>query len=354
MDRRRRAAAEPALRAAVVLYEETRPADEPSRRDLAQQSARCRLRLGALLADLGRLAEAEEAYRGSLLDYEAAAGSGPERTAVGRERGLAEQRLGALLEASGRGGEAESLYRAARDRLGRLAEEAPGDAILRREWAESTGRLVELLARSGRHDEAEATARAGVETLRRAAADFPDRPEVRTDLAAGLARRAVVRLRREGPADQAAAEEARALVAEAIRVCPDEAEALNHVGWALARDPAPGACIAQAAVELGQRAVARNEGGGYIWNTLGIAHYRAGDAAAAVEALGRAVALMGDESLAHNALFLAQAHARLGQSDEARRWYDRAASWMEANPAFDAELLRFRAEAEATLRGDPW
>ena len=46
---------------------------------------------------------------------------------------------------------------------------------------------------------------------------------------------------------------------------------------------------------------------------------------------------------------LALAHARLGDAPLARENYDRAVQWMEKHKPQDAELRRFRAEAEAVL-----
>jgi Flp pilus assembly protein TadD len=55
-------------------------------------------------------------------------------------------------------------------------------------------------------------------------------------------------------------------------------------------------------------------------------------------------------------LFLAMAHEKLGNRDEARKRYDQAVEWLEKNgpilaknPQWADELRRFRAEAEETL-----
>ena len=53
------------------------------------------------------------------------------------------------------------------------------------------------------------------------------------------------------------------------------------------------------------------------WNTLGVAYYRAGDYASAAAALNRATAIGG--GTAFDDVFLAMAHARLGDLEEARR-----------------------------------
>jgi tetratricopeptide (TPR) repeat protein len=95
---------------------------------------------------------------------------------------------------------------------------------------------------------------------------------------------------------------------------------------------------------------------GTYWNTLGVAHYRAGDWKAAIAALDKSRDLKkgGD---ADTWLFLAMAQRKLGNHDEARKWYDRAVGWLEKNKAALAkdkaqaeQLRRFHREAEEVLQ----
>jgi tetratricopeptide (TPR) repeat protein len=150
-------------------------------------------------------------------------------------------------------------------------------------------------------------------------------------------------LQAKGDLDGALAEYRRA-----IALNPKYALAHNNLAWALAtwpdsrrRDPAQAVAAAKRAVELAPK-------NGGIWNTLGVAHYRNGDAKAAVEALERSMALSrgGD---AADWFFLAMARWQLGQKDQARKWYQQAAAWTQKNQPNNAELRRFRAEAAALL-----
>jgi tetratricopeptide (TPR) repeat protein len=85
-----------------------------------------------------------------------------------------------------------------------------------------------------------------------------------------------------------------------------------------------------------------------VWNTLGVAHYRTGDWQAAIAALDKSMALgRGGDSI--DWFFLAMAHWRLGNKDEARQRYVRAVQWMEKNAPGNEELIRFRAEAAELL-----
>lgn len=124
--------------------------------------------------------------------------------------------------------------------------------------------------------------------------------------------------------------------------------ATNQIAWFLAttpflplRDPARAVELAGKAVEKAPRAER--------WNTLGVAYYRAGNWKAAIEALEMAETLASDQHLAFDGFFLAMGFWRTDRQGEARRWYDQSVQWMEKNRPGNAELIRFRAEAEEVL-----
>jgi tetratricopeptide (TPR) repeat protein len=124
----------------------------------------------------------------------------------------------------------------------------------------------------------------------------------------------------------------------------------NNLAWLLATCPAPDCRNPAEAVALARRTVERVQHGGDYWNTLGVALYRTGDAAGAVRALVKSHELFGERELAFNGYFLALAHARLGNREEARRWYERSVRWQEEHRPADEELCRFRAEAAAQVQ----
>jgi tetratricopeptide (TPR) repeat protein len=153
-------------------------------------------------------------------------------------------------------------------------------------------------------------------------------------------------LRFQGKRDEAVAE-----IRAAVAAKPNNAALHNNFAWILAtcadarfRDP-------RLAVELGRRAIALAPYGGDYWKTLGAAQYRAGNWDGAIAALEKSMTLrQGGDS--HDWFFRAMACWQLGRRDEARRWYDRAVSWMEKHASDHHELRRFRAEA-ASLLGLP-
>ncbi len=155
-------------------------------------------------------------------------------------------------------------------------------------------------------------------------------------------------------------EEAMAHFRRAVDLLPTDPFPLNGLAWELAtcaesrlRDPALAVALGKKVVELSIRQgddrdkPGRDRLGNY-WNTLGVAHYRAGDWRAAVAALEQSMDFRtgGDGC---DWFFLAMANRKLGRKDEARKWYDRAAAWAEKNDPKNEELICFRAEAAALL-----
>jgi tetratricopeptide (TPR) repeat protein len=129
---------------------------------------------------------------------------------------------------------------------------------------------------------------------------------------------------------------------------PGSPSALNQLAWLLATCPEVTLRSPTRAIELAEKAVELAPEQGMYWNTLGAAHYRAGDWKVALSALEHSMKLRrgGDAS---DWFFLAMAHWRLGQKEEARPWYDKAVQWMEKNAAKNVELRRLRDEAEELM-----
>jgi serine/threonine protein kinase/Tfp pilus assembly protein PilF len=146
--------------------------------------------------------------------------------------------------------------------------------------------------------------------------------------------------------------EANEVCARALNYMTDEhAFTLNDIAWELATLPNSPGRSAQMAVEVARRAVAGEPSVGDIWNTLGVAHYQAGNWKEAVAALERSMALR----QAGNSLdwfFLGMAHWHLGDKARAGKWYTAALLWMQKHNPTDGDLVRLRSEAAALL-GQP-
>jgi serine/threonine-protein kinase len=133
----------------------------------------------------------------------------------------------------------------------------------------------------------------------------------------------------------------------ALAVRSGSAAVKNDLAWALATCPDPKLRDPRQAVELALEAV-RSTANGTYYNTLGAALYAAGHWREAIAALQKSMQLRqgGD---GYDWFFLSMAHARLGDKEKARSWYDRAVAWMDKHAPHNDELCRFRADAAKLL-----
>jgi tetratricopeptide (TPR) repeat protein len=151
------------------------------------------------------------------------------------------------------------------------------------------------------------------------------------------------------------------LLEEALKVVPKEASLNNAAAWFLAtcpavklRDPARAVSLAEKALAVDRKEPHQVLKTGDIWNTLGVARYRAGHWQAAVEALEQSRKLRegGD---AVDWLFLAMAHQKLGHAEQAGKCYAQAVQWLKNNPQAltdpgqAEQFARFRKEGEEVL-----
>ena len=139
-------------------------------------------------------------------------------------------------------------------------------------------------------------------------------------------------------------------------VAQKQAVAYNEEAWTLVVKTDCSPVEALRAADLAQRAVQLSPRIGTYWNTLGVAHFRAGHWKNALAALNKSMGLLNGEWESFNTFFLAMAHWQLGESDKARQRYEQAVRWMEENkPKLEKyktqqrELSRLRSEAAALL-----
>jgi tetratricopeptide (TPR) repeat protein len=136
---------------------------------------------------------------------------------------------------------------------------------------------------------------------------------------------------------------------QSLEYKPDDHRIRNNLAWLLASRAEVSALDATKAVKLAKEATALAPKTGTYWNTLGVAHYHAGDWKAAAAAIEQSMQLRSGGD-AYDWLFLAMARWRLGDPVEARQWYDRSVKWIEANEPRNQELLGFQAEATRLIK----
>ncbi|MFO0907559.1 MAG: protein kinase [Isosphaeraceae bacterium] len=154
----------------------------------------------------------------------------------------------------------------------------------------------------------------------------------------------------KGMVDSDQRREAEIVFRVALELSPDHDVALNNLAWVLSTRPGAAPFDPVQAVALAERAVDSAPKAGMLWNTLGVAHFRAGNRAKAEHAFRRSMELRngGDPN---DWLFLAMCRWEAGDRPEARELFDKSQGWMARNPtdARDPDLQSFLREAASRL-----
>ncbi len=292
--------------------------------------------VAVLLATNGRRHEAEHLMRQLLRPFEGQPTQSRWPQATTEIVACFSNQLGGVLIDMGRFAEAEELIGRSRRLRDNKYLEFPDEIISKTGSARTYNNWGRLLARTGRSSEAKPAFERALVLQKGALAETPDHPSIRYDwavmhnnLACLLATSPDLQVR-----DPAAALR---LAEQAVRLIPQQGEPWNSVYTAV--------------YTLYYRARDQQARVAALWNTLGIAQYRAGQWQAAIDSLNRSMQLYaGGDSF--DWFFLAMAHWELGHKGEARSWYREAVQWMDKNKPDDDELTRFRTEA-AELLGIP-
>jgi tetratricopeptide (TPR) repeat protein len=146
----------------------------------------------------------------------------------------------------------------------------------------------------------------------------------------------------------------RAIVLELVEAHKENPEQLNNAAWGVVEAPGKGREAYALALRQAQAAVQNAPGDGHILNTLGVAYYRVGDYAKALEALRQAEKLNTTKEGPSPAdlAFLAMAQHRLGQKEQATATLRRLREVMkQPRWATNAESQGVLREAEGLLQG---
>jgi serine/threonine protein kinase/Tfp pilus assembly protein PilF len=301
-----------------------------------------RIALGLGLADAGRLAEAEEALRDGIAVEEVLAGRFPRVPEYRDWTARTGTRLAALLRKTHRPAEADEAEQRAVARFEELAAEFPELPQYRQDLTTLFDDRGSALHAESRHREAERAYRVAIAHADRLAADFPSSGEYGQQRAVCRCHLATVlaALGRPGEAEE--------VLVVALHQCPDLADAHNGLAWLLATCPDPTHRDPDRALDAACKAVALAPRSADCWNTLGVALFRTGDWRGARGALETGVRLR-LKADARDGFFLAMVCWRLGERDEATRWYEYASHRQEASRPGAEEVSGFWAEAADLL-----
>jgi tetratricopeptide (TPR) repeat protein len=313
--------------------------------------------------------EAEQAYRKALRLYQELVAAYPSVADHRHHLAATYGNLGLVLMGLGEVQAAEDHLREQLSLFAGLADDYPTDPTYAHGLMHSrrileavrTGRFVrefqeaDRLKKAGQSAEAEKAFRKLVDRCEKALAQAPASPESRRQVIWSVGSLADLLSDRDRSAEAAQFfRRALEVQGEVVRQTPNQANQRqmaafhNGLAWVLAtspdlpvRDPAAAIAEARKALELAPQQ-------GSVWNTLGVAQYRAGDWKAAIASLEKSMELRsGGDSF--DWFFLAMAHAQCGERERARAFFDRAGKGMERMKPQAEELRRLRAEAAGLL-----
>ena len=342
--RRSKEAAEMGRKALVILEPLTHKwPGQPKVRDVLGEHLSI---LGILFLEAYHFEEAEKLYRRSLALRTDLVREYPHIPEYRRRLACVHHNLGLLLRSS-RMDEAEKEHRKAVDVLTALVEEVPGTAY-RYRLAMVYGDLGSLLLKKRKFADAETSLEAARQLLDKELAKNPHmlsfrktQSQVLRDLGVLLAT-----TNRHALADKS--------YRQSLALSANDPVTLNNLAWLLVTCPDTKLRNPREALELVTKAlcIAPNASCGwnprYWWNTLGVAHYRAGNWQLAKGALITSTKLNSGGS-ASDWYFLAMTCRQLGEEKEASMWFKRAEDWMQSHHLHDEELKRFQKEAAKVL-----
>jgi tetratricopeptide (TPR) repeat protein len=167
----------------ALAFQRQLAADFPSRPEFRQALARIHHNLGLVFRKTGRLQEAELAYTDSLNIKKQMAVDFPNRPEFREDLAMSYNNLGVLRINIGRLKAAESDFVEALAIRKSLAAEFPNQPAFRQELGRSQNNLGSLLFMTGQMQAAEMAHNESLATKKQLATDFPKQPEFRQDLA---------------------------------------------------------------------------------------------------------------------------------------------------------------------------
>ncbi len=337
-----------ALKQAEGLYRETLQAAEAIHRANPaiepQRLPRNMRDLAFCLKRQGDSKEADDLERQALAMLEKLVVDQPNIPNARVELGYALSDSAVHLATLGKNAEAETAHRRAADVFARLAAEFPTSRFYQRQQFAFGRRLASFLRNVGQHRKAEESYRQVLALHAKLADELASDERYQSDHSQ-LEGELTDVLLAQGKRD-----EADKVFQRAAEASKKNANQLNALVWPLAASASAKMSNYVQVLALAKQANELAPKNASLLNTLGLAHYRAGQWKETVDALRQSQDLSGVLYAGANGYFLAMTYARLDQTEAARRWFDAADRWTAVFAPTDPELLGFRAEAAGILK----
>ena len=309
--------------------------------------------LASNLMKIGEYEEAEEHLQQSRRIREDLLDKAPNDAWTISRLGHVESYLARALWHRGAVQEAEHHLRAAVERLSRLVDDFPDVDMYRDKLRLAQGFSADGLIVQGRLEEAE-------DTYLSMIALQADRPRIDATVGRetawtyyklGLLQHCQGKTQAAADSFRRAFDGFEKALGEAPPGTGKERSAKSALRWTRVTCPMPQFHDAELSIVYSNEALQSAPESANYWNSLGVAHYRAGNFDKAIAAIDRSIEFGGEQDIS-NYYFLAMAHWRRGEQAEARQLYDRGVETARkagAKTLSILELANFRREAEVKL-----
>jgi serine/threonine protein kinase len=348
--------------------------------------------IGLLCREAGRLPDSEKAYQRSIDISKTLVAEYPLMPDYGLELAMEEHQLGLTFTQMQRFPEAESSFHHSKDLLERLVRDFPAKQRYQEELACCSNNFGILWEKTHQTEDAETSYARSAQLLEDLANRFPRMLDYHSDL--GGARFSQARLLADRHENEKAGEflkqaidhqriaiegnprspqyfaplwpqyqlllkllaedhkndQVILVLQDAQEKCKNMPSILNNLAWWMVRLPQAPFGNVEIGLQMAKQATERNPRNGDHWNTLGVAHFRAGNWKESIAALEQSRTLRsGGDS--YDYFFLAMAHWQMGEKDQARDWHQKAIAKLPK--VKNEELKRIQEEAEKLLKAAP-
>jgi eukaryotic-like serine/threonine-protein kinase len=330
---------EKAYRRSIAISEKL-VANSPLTPDYELQLAIEEHQLALTLFMMKRWKEAEPLYRKASSTLERLVKDFKAKHIYQKELACCSNNFGLLLESARKPTEAEEAFAEASNLYESLANSFPSDLEYQNDLGGSRYNLARILAKRNKIENACETVQQAIDHELLAAQKNPRNPQYLSSLWAQYLLLLELLVENKKP------DQVKSVLKQAQVQCKELPTVLNNFAWLMVIQPKAPVGDAKQGLEFAKLAVAKAPENGELWNTLGVAHYRAENWSDSVNALNQSRTLRrGGDS--YDFFFLAMAHWKSGDKDQARDWYKKAIAALPNNK--NQELARVHNEAKKLI-----
>ncbi len=300
--------------------------------------------LGDTMYRSGRFDFAETCFREAVEHRQLSVNLAPQNRRIEQYLARSQTRLGMVLLETDRVAEASQVLGSASDKYSVLTRDFPERHDYKGEWSTCLVQLSRSQTQNRQRDAAIKSAVQAVSIQEQLVASSPAISYLKDSLAEGLLALGQAH-QEEGKMNEAAQQYQRAM-----DVAPTNPSPANNYAWMLVNHPRSTAVDYQKAAELSEKAIQLQPNNHHLWNTHALTLFRTKRFSEAAMAIDRSIEL-GEGGTIADWLIKSLILQGLGNHAEAQQWFQQAETRRQAESPLSTELRRFSEEAQRALLG---